>query len=468
MKLFRCPCWLLLWTLAPGLPLLAAQTGLIVEKIEIKHVGPPAVSDDLVRANIHVKVGDAYNPNATTEDIRTLKTTGFFYNIQVAAERTDGGVKLIYVVQGQPVISDIRFEGNRKYRSGKLLKKVKSKIGEPLDDYKLFSDAQEIKKHYEKAGYQQTRVEARQSINEQLGRATVTFEIKESPKVRIVDVQFVGAQAFSQRKLRKQIKTRRRWMFSWLTGSGKLKEDQFQEDKEKLKDFYWNEGYIDFEIKEVRFDHTSPTRMIIRFILYEGQRYKVGAVEFKGNARFSAEQIRQGTVVLGRPVKPRMLEGQIFTPKGLEKDREAIEDFYGAHGYIGKGDRERIPVGVLKNANTERGTMDLVYQIEEGEQSRIEKIEIHGNTKTKDKVIRRELAVSPGEVFDMVRVKVSKQRLEQMQFFEKVDTRPEPSDISPTRKNLVIGVDEKNTGNLTMGPGFSSVDAIVGFVGLIQ
>src|SRR6266536_575226 len=152
MKLLRCRCWLLLGMLAPGwLPLHAAQTGLAVEKIEIKHVGPPAVSDDLVRANIHVKVGDSYNPNATTEDIRTLKTTGFFYNIQVAAERTDVGVKLIYVVQGQPVLSDIRFEGNRKYRPRKLLKKVKSKVGEPLDDYKLFSDSQEIKKYYEKA-----------------------------------------------------------------------------------------------------------------------------------------------------------------------------------------------------------------------------------------------------------------------------------------------------------------------------
>ena len=178
---------------------------------------------DLVRANIHLKVGDPYNPNATTDDIRTLKATGYFYNIQVAVERTDGGVKLIYVVQGQPVLSDVRFEGNRKYSNSKLLKKVKSKIGEPLDDYKLFSDAQELKKLYEKAGYQQTRVEARQSINLQLGRATVTFEIKETPKVRIVDVQFVSAQAFSQRKLRKQLKTRRHWMFSWLTGSGKLK-----------------------------------------------------------------------------------------------------------------------------------------------------------------------------------------------------------------------------------------------------
>src|SRR5437867_3441767 len=470
MKLLRWRCWLLLWLLAADwLPLLGAQTGLVIEKIEIKHVGPPAVSDDLVRANIHLKVGDPYNPNATTDDIRTLKATGYFYNIQVAVERTEGGVKLIYVVQGQPVLSDVRFEGNRKYSNSKLLKKVKSKIGEPLDDYKLFSDAQELKKLYEKAGYQQTRVEARQSINLQLRRATVTFEIKETPKVRIVDVQFVGAQAFSQRKLRKQLKTRRHWMFSWLTGSGKLKEEQFQEDREKLKDFYWNEGYIDFEIKEVKFDSISPTRMVVKLIIYEGQRYKVGSVQFKNNVKFTAEQIRQGTVVLGRAVKPRMLEGQIFTPKGLEKDIEAIQDFYGAYGYIGKGDRERIRVEAVKNANTERGTMDLVYQIEEGELSRIEKIEIRGNTKTKDKVIRRELAVSPGEVFDMVRVKLSKERLEGLQYFTpgKVQTSVEPTEV-PSLKNLIVDVEEGPSGNFYFGAGFSSIDQLFGYIGMTQ
>src|SRR5207248_5144696 len=155
--------------------------------------------------------------------------------------------------------------------------------------------------------------------------------------------------------------------------------------------------------------------------------------------------------------------GDDFTPKGLAKDIEGVEDFYGAKGYIDVTPSTRN-LTVVRIPNTETGTMDLEFQIDEGQRSYIEKIDIRGNTKTKDKVVRRELAVSPGEVFDMVRVKVSKQRLEQMQFFEKVDTRPEPSDISPTRKNLVIGVDEKNTGNLTMGAGFSSVDSIVGFV----
>src|SRR2546429_9048920 len=237
MKLLRCRCWLLLGMLSPGwLSLPAAQTGPVVEKIEIRHVGPPAVSDDLVRANIHIKIGDPYNPDATTDDIRALKATGYFRDIRIEADRTEnGGVKLIYVVQGQPVLSEVRFEGNRKYSNTKLLKVVKSKIGEPLDDYKLFSDAQEIKKLYEKAGYQPTRVEAKQSINEQLGRATVTFEIKEAPKVRLMDVQFVGAQAFSQRKLSKQLKTRRHWLFSWLAGRGQLTERPFQAGQGKPK-----------------------------------------------------------------------------------------------------------------------------------------------------------------------------------------------------------------------------------------
>jgi outer membrane protein insertion porin family len=160
--------------------------------------------------------------------------------------------------------------------------------------------------------------------------------------------------------------------------------------------------------------------------------------------------------------------GDVFSPKGLGKDVEAVEDFYGSKGYIGESPDLHLRMNVLRIPNTETGTMDLEFDIDEGQKSYIEKIEIRGNTKTKDKVIRRELAVSPGEVFDMVRVKVSKQRLDGLQYFEKADARPEATDISPTRKNLVVSVDEKNTGNLTMGAGFSSVDSIVGFVELSQ
>jgi outer membrane protein insertion porin family len=250
-------------------------------------------------------------------------------------------------------------------------------------------------------------------------------------------------------------------MFSWLTGSAVLKDDQFADDKDRLIEFYQNEGYIDFEIKDVQFDYVTPKKLIIRFVVSEGQQYKVGNITFKGNTLFSTDEILKGIDVMGRHEQMQMTVGKTFTPKGLANDVDALRDFYGSKGYID------THIAAMKNANTTAGTMDLVYEIDEGNKSFIEKIEIKGNDKTKDKVIRRELAVSPGEVYDMVRVKLSKERLENMQFFEKIDTQAEETDV-PNRKNLVIGVEEKNTGNFTVGAGLSSVDSVVGFIELSQ
>ena len=438
-----------------GLPAVSAQT---IQKIEIRHVGPHAASDDLIKANIKVKVGDTFNARSVEDDVRTLYATGLFWNIQFFVEPTLEGVNLVYRVQGNLTLADIGFEGNKKYKTPKLFKKVTSKVGERLDERKLFADAQEIQKMYQKAGYQKTKVEYKlANVEEGTGRGSVIFEITESPKVRIERIEFVGAQAFAQKKLRKQIKTRRHWMFSWLTGSGVLKDEQFDDDKDKLAAFYRNEGYIDFELKDIQFDSPDPRHLIIRFLISEGTQYKVGGVQFKGNSIFTADEISKGD----KSSKGiQMGVGQVFTPKGLDADIEAIRDFYGSKGYIDTW------VRAIKNPNVEKGTMDLIYEIRDEDKGKsfIEKIEIKGNTKTKDKVIRRELAVAPGEVFDMVRVKRSKGRLEQMQFFDKIETEVDPTDI-PNRKNLVVDVQEASTGNIELGAGFSSVDNLVGFVG---
>ncbi len=448
------------------------QVGQTIQKIEIRHVGPPAASESLIRANIRVKEGDTFTRISVDDDVRSLYSTGYFYNIRVATEPGEkGGINLIYVVQGKPILSEIRFEGNKEFSRKKLLKKVTSKVGEPLDERKLFTDAQELEKLYQKSGYSKTTVHPASKIdNEAAGRGSVTFEIQEAPKVKIGDVEFIGAKAFPQKKLRKVLKTRRWWMFSWITGSGVLKDEQFQEDKEKLADFYRNEGYIDFEIKDVKYDYITPKKMIIRFIVSEGNQYHVGSVELKGNQKFPTEEIMKGIISEGKRHQPRMLpgapktkenpKGDIFTPKGLQADMEAIRDFYWSKGFID------IFVRPMKIPNTERGTMDIVYEIHDEEKGKsfIERIDIKGNTKTKDKVIRRELAVSPGETFDMVRVKISKSRLEQMSYFDKVEVDPEPTEII-NRKNLVIDVEEGTTGHVELGAGFSSIDSLFGFVG---
>ena len=423
-----------------------------VRSIAITNVGPQAVSDSVVRANIRVKEGDLYSRAAIDDDVRNLYGTGFFYNIRVTEDRDPSGVALTYVLQGKPKLTDIRFSGNKKMSKRRLSKKLTSKVGDPLDERKLFADAQEMKKIYQKAGYTQTEVRYVPQVDERSGRGTVTFEITETPKVRIEDVKFDDAQAFSQRKLRKVVKTRRHWWLSWLTGSGVLKDEQFEEDKERLAEFYRGEGYIDFDLRDVRYEYETPRKMVMHWVLHEGSQYRVGAVDFKGVTLFPTNDILQ---------KLRMNVGETFTPKGLARDIEIVQDFYGAKGYIDAAILAR------KKPNVQTGTMDLLYEVDEGNKSYIEKVEIKGNTKTKDRVIRRELAVSPGETFDMVKVKLSKRRLEGLQFFERVDTQAEPTDV-PDRKNLVVAVDERNTGNVALGAGFSSVDSILGFIELTQ
>jgi outer membrane protein insertion porin family len=467
----------LLWFLA-CLPIALGQVSPPkISKIEIQHVGPPAASDDLIRANIRVKVGDPYQRLAADDDVRNLYATGQFYVIRINVRPGENdSVILTYVVQGKPRLMDIKFQGNEEYSNTKLQKKLTSKIGEPLDEQKLFTDSQEIQKLYQKGGYPNTEVKYVLSLDESAGRGTVTFQIKESPKIKIARVDFPGATAFSESKLRGVITTRKyKWYSSWITKKGVFKDEAFDEDKEKLADYYRQHGYIDFELKgDPTFEYPTPDKLIIRFNIYEGRQYKVGSIKFTGNQLFANDQISKGLAdaqhkgVLQKKVKIgstgfKMDVGDTFTPKGFLDDVRQIEDFYETRGYL---DASRT-MEVTRIPNTETGTIDLEFKINEGQKSYIEKIEIRGNTRTKDRVIRRELLVSPGEVFDGVLVRASKDRIMGMDYFEKVDTRDEPT-LVPNRKNLVISVDEKNTGKFSMGAGFSSVESLVGFAEMSQ
>ncbi|MBE7504237.1 MAG: outer membrane protein assembly factor BamA [Verrucomicrobiales bacterium] len=440
------------------------QAPAVIREIEIQHVGPRAASDALIRSSIRSRVGELYTRNSVDDDVRSLYGTGLFFNIRVDQVPVEGGLKLVFQVQGKPTLTRILFTGNSKYSTKKLQKKVTSKVGQPLDEQKLFNDTQEILKLYQKAGYQRTQVKYVPVIDANLGNGTVTFEITEAPKVKIKDVQFVNAEAFPQRKLRSTLKTRRHWMFSWLTGSGKLKDDVLAEDRQRLAEFYRGEGYIDFQLEDIQFEQLNPKWMILKVFVSEGTQYRVGTVGLEGNQLFTTNEITTRMVTRERNKASRGLSmgpGSVFTPNGLSRDREGIADFYGARGHIDA----RVSPGLVPN--TAQGTMDVNYRISEGQKSYIEKIEIRGNTKTKDRVIRRELAVNPGEVFDMVRVRLSTNRLGGLNYFAKVDAEPEPTDV-PDRKNLVIGVEEKNTGDIRLGAGFSSLDQITGFVEVVQ
>ncbi len=458
--------WMVWWV-----PSASAQLiGPTITQISIRFVGPPNVSEDFIRANIRLKAGEPFTRPAADQDTVTLYQTGYFFKIQILADDHAGGVSLTYVVQGKPILADLKIIGNVHMSLKKVKKKVTSKVNQTLDERKLFDDALSIKELYEKAGYEKTTVEVLPPVvDEAAGRGSATIVIHESAKVKIKNVVFenVGTN-FTQHALRKVLKnTRRRWMFSWLTGSGVLKEDGFDEDKDTLVDFYQNNGFIDFAIMDVNKEYINPKWMVLHIKVSEGKQYKVGTVDIKGNTIFTTNDFFHGTNINKIMMKLKEQPGAIFKPTDFSADEQTMRDMYGSKGYLDSQQRGTTLIEATHSANPITGTMDLAYDIHEGDKNYIERVIIKGNVKTKDRVLRRELAVFPGEVYDMVRVKISKQRLEGMDYFSKVDAQAQDSDV-PNAKDLVVGVEEKSTGSFTLGAGFSTVESIVGTVEVRQ
>ncbi|HEV2331237.1 MAG TPA: POTRA domain-containing protein [Verrucomicrobiae bacterium] len=464
------------------------STGPKIDKVNIQYIGPASISEQFIRSHIQIKPGDAYVPTGsqTESDIHALYATGQFYNIRVAVDQeTDGGVTVTYIVQPKPRLTEIKIVGNKKIRTSKIKKKISVKPGQPLDEEKLFMDKEAIQDYYEKEGFPGTSVRYVPDIDEAAGTGIVTFEITEGHKTKITRIEFIGASRFTQGKLRRQIKTKQHWMFSWLTRSDLFKQDQFDDDKDALGDFYRNHGYLDFEIKDVQFQNPAPNKMVVKIYVFEGQQYHVGAITLTGATLLSAAAF-SSSYNPGPQPKPKyspaysqwdrlkkfnkdfkMKTGQVFTPDGLETNCTAVEDFYGSMGYIDV--RRGAGLTVQQIPNVETGTMDLGFTVQEGRKTYVEKVDIRGNVKTKDKVIRRELAISPGDVFDMTRVRLSQERLEGLTYFSSVDLRPEPTEPPIAgRDDLLVSVQEKPTGNFTVGAGYSSVESLVGFAEISQ
>src|SRR5207237_4691452 len=253
-----------------------------------------------------------------------------------------------------------------------------------------------------------------------------------------------------ERVLSKQMKTRGKTLIAFLDKSGRLDETQLQQDLDSVKEFYQNHGYIDVEVKEVRKERENGP-MIITIAITEGTQYHVGKISISGYQATTEQKIR---------ALLKMKEGSVYSPKALHDDAKAIADAYGSGGYV---DLVILPEGTPAGPSR----IDVHYKIEEGDRSFLQRVNIVGNTRTKDKVIRREVLIAPGDVFNTVRVDTTKKRLENLGYFSKVETYPEDTDVAG-RKDLTILVQEKRTGSLSFGAGFSTIDSLVGFIELTQ
>jgi outer membrane protein insertion porin family len=442
--------------LAPVLTLLGAvsahgEEGAIVRSIDVHYTGPATLAKERILAQMRTKVGQPYSDPVVEEDIRTLYKTGAIQNVRIYGQPEGDGVKVIVAVQTRPVVRELVIEGAHRIKAKKVRRDVGIKLNQPVNEEDLEKGRQKVIETYQIHGFTDVAVQYRvEPIEEKRGTARVVYTVTEGVKGALRRIQFEGNEHFSEKVLRKQMKTRGKTLIAFFDKSGRLDEAQLQQDLDSIREFYQNHGYIDVEVKDVRKERQNGP-LIITIAINEGIQYHVNKITISGYKVALEPKLRE-TI--------KMKEGGIYSPKQLHDDAKALADAYGTGGYV---DTVITPQGSPAGP----GKVDVYYKIEEGNRSFVQRINIVGNTRTKDKVIRREILITPGDVFNTVRVDTSKKRLENLGYFSKVETYPEDTGIEG-RKDLLVQVEEKRTGSLNFGAGFSTVDNLVGFVELTQ
>ena len=421
-----------------------AFAGETVSKVEIK--GNRLISDSKIISKIKIRAGEPANENIVNADVKELYASGFFETVSVERAKAADGVVLTFRFKEKPVLKELIIQGNKKIRKQSLQDLIPDiKSGAFIDDYRIEAAERKIKNHYVEKGF--TRVE----INHELqmsadGSAKLIFKINENSVVHVKAVHIEGNNTFTYIRVIKVIKTHPAWLFNRTV----YKEDVIDDDKKRLVDFYRLQG---FNAVEVNIDHELRSDGIHIFVrIKEGFRSYVGKVAIVGNK----------DVLTGQLEKVMELnEGKVYSEYAVYEEISRLRDVYMEHGYI----FARIDNEPVFNAKTQK--VDLTYNITENDTAYVNEIFIRGNVKTKDKVIRRELRIYPGDRYDGKKVKRSKERLENLDYFKDVrfDTEPKPE---KDQVDLVVNVNENKTGYFSFGGGYSTVDSVMGFIELRQ
>ena len=457
----------------------------VVHKISIA-AGGAAVSEQFVRGFVALREGQPFSKDAAASTVRSLYATGRFNQVIVepVLDPKTGEVDIVVTVVPRPILKAIEYiggdglVGKEGWFGGSVIEDVK--IGEPLDMAQLRRS--EIKLQNElrkKRPFARVTSQPRDAVDG--GGQIVAIVVDEGNELKVDNFRFEGATAFERYDLwsAAELKTSEyRWYkWSWLVGGGRLDPEQYRADCKKLREFYRSKGYLDVEVEDADPEKVCQVKDVkdgagwvdVVFNIKEGRRYTIGAISFEGNRLGLTDPI-YATVALQKVVAEPSLRrgahptefdqiasGEAFAVPAVDAAADKIKEYYGQMGYINSS------VQVVRRPNLTTGAIDVKFQIEEGQRHTVRSVEIQGNTKTRSTVIARELALGPGEVFDLARTRVSEARLRNTQFFEEVRVTPVSTTI-PGQSDLRVTVKEGPTGQVSFGAGYSTVEGLVGFV----
>ncbi|MBI4341546.1 MAG: outer membrane protein assembly factor BamA [Candidatus Omnitrophica bacterium] len=416
--------------------------------IDVEARGAQTVARETILAKVQTKAGMSYQSAIVSEDIRRLFALGYFTDVKAEVERTPEGLRLVFMVVEKPTISVIQVEGQRFLRHERLLQLFGVKAGELYDPRRIKEGVDRLKAEYARKGFSDVEIVSRAETDEQANTATVYLVVDEGARMRIHRVLVEGNQAFPDRRILKLLKTKRRF---WFT-SGAYTEQVLEEDLERVRAFYRTHGYQDVEAEHSIYRDPSGRGLLVHLKIVEGLQHRVGQVALEGVRLFPEREVLR--VITLKP-------GAVFSTDALQEDLRLIKQFYGDRGYI----RAEVTPDPQLDPSSKR--VNLTYRIEEHDVVTIRRVEIQGNLRTKDIVVRRDLRAYPGERFDGAKIRKSIERLYNLGYFEEVsvDTRPTGA---PDQEDLLVKVKESKTGSFSFGGGFSSVDRLVGLVELEQ
>lgn len=406
---------------------------------DIRVEGNQRIETATVLSYIDLQKGDPFDQALLDRALKNLYATGLFADVSIRQD----GVALVVKVVENPVINEIRFEGNKKLKSDDLKTELQLKPRQVLTRTKVQADVDRLQELYRLSGRFSAVIDPK-IIKLDQNRVNLIFEITEGPETLISRISFIGNNHFSSADLQKVIRSREdRWYRFW-TDDDKYDPDRLAYDQELLRKFYLEHGYADFKV-DTAVAELSPDRkdFLVTFSIEEGDRYKIGKIDIKSNIPGLNPDFLKDDV--------KFKTGDWYKMSAIEGTVSKMTNDLGNHQFAFVD----IQPGVERNRQAH--TVDITFTINEGQKTFVQNINISGNTRTLDEVIRREMLLSEGDPFNTDKLKKSEQRIKDLGFFEKVDVKPQPGS-APNETNIDVKVSEKSTGELSIGGGYSTTD----------
>ncbi len=412
--------------------------------------GNRRIEVDAIERIIKTTPGDVYSAGDLSRDLKSVYAMGYFDDVRIEAEEGPDGKTVIFRVQEKPTLRVIRFKGNRVFDDEKITENLSIRTGSILNVFQLKKNVKRIETLYKEKNYHNVQVSytIHPLENEQ---ADLEFIIDEGNKIWIKQIAFEGNSAYPDKTLKKLMKTAEKGFFSWITSSGDLSSEDLEQDVERLAAFYNNNGYIKAKIGEPQVSYQSDG-IHIAIKVDEGPRFKVGNVDLVGDIILSKEELRE---------KLTITEEEYYNREKVRNDVLRLVDLYSDQGYAYADIVPRV------DKDADNLVVNITYAIEKGKEVYFERIAIAGNTKTRDRVIRRELNLYEQGLFSGVQLKEGIRKLQRLDYFEdvKVNTQRGSSDDLMILK---IDVIEKPTGAFSFGGGYSNDENLFGMASIAQ